>query len=196
MSLTMENPREDQFDLQEILRKAREKWEKNPMLKPRISKVVVNVSLGHGGERLVKVAGVLEEITGQKPKFRKAKRTIRDFGIRRGENIAVAVTLRGEKALDFLRRAFEAVGNRLKFKSFDDFGNVSFGIQEHINIPGVKYDPEIGVFGMDVCITIERPGYRSARRRVKRASRIPRRHRVTKEEAAALLVEEFGITLV
>jgi large subunit ribosomal protein L5 len=180
----------------DALEKAKEKWEKNPMLKPRISKVTVNVSLGQGGERLVKVAKVLEEITGQAPKFRKAKRTIRDFGIRRGENIAVAVTLKGEKAVSFLRRAFEAVGNRLKFSSFDNEGNVSFGIQEHINIPGVKYDPEIGVFGMDVCITIERPGYRVKKRRVKRARRVPKRHRVTREEAAALLSEEFGVTIV
>jgi large subunit ribosomal protein L5 len=180
----------------DAMEKAREKWQKNPILKPRIVKVTVNVSLGHGGERLVKVAKVLEEITGQKPKFRKAKRTIRDFGIRRGENIAVAVTLKGEKARSFLQRAFEAVGSRLKFSSFDDEGNVSFGIQEHINIPGVKYDPEIGVFGMDVCITIERPGYRVKKRRIKRARRVPRRHRVSKEEAAALLTEEFGITII
>ncbi len=185
-----------EIDVSQILAKARERWEKNPMLKPRIVKVTVNVSLGHGGERLVKVANILKEITGQEPKFRKAKRTIRDFGIRRGENIAVAVTLKGEKAIEFLKRAFEAVNHRIKFSSFDENGNVSFGIQEHINIPGVKYDPEIGVFGMDVCITIERPGYRTARRKVKKANRIPRRHRVSKEEAAALLIEEFGIKLI
>ncbi|AFH42497.1 50S ribosomal protein L5P [Fervidicoccus fontis Kam940] len=173
-----------------------EAWNENPMLKPRITKVTVNVSLGQGGERLAKIAEVLKEITNQEPKLRKAKRTIRDFGIRKGENIAVAVTLRGEKATKFLKKALEAVGNKINKDSFDDNGNVSFGIKEHISIPGVKYDPEIGVFGMDVCITIERPGYRIKRRRVKKAKRIPRRHRVKKEEAIALLSNEFNVRIV
>jgi len=183
-------------NFEEILRKAREKWAKNPMLKPRIAKVTVNVCLGEGGERLVKIAKVIEEITGQKPSFRKAKRTIREFGIWKGENIAVAVTLRGAKAREFLDKALEAVGRRLKFSSIDEYGNISFGITEHISIPGVKYDPEIGIFGMDVCITIERPGFRVMRRRIKRVRRVPRRHRVTREEAAALLMEEFGVKFV
>jgi len=171
-------------------------WESNPMTRPKIAKVTVNVSLGQGGERLAKIAQVLAEITGQEPSYRKAKKTIRDFGIRRGESIAVAVTLKGKKADEFLRKALEAVGNKIKYSSFDDFGNVSFGIKEHISIPGVKYDPEIGVFGMDVSITIERPGYRVMRRRIKRARRIPRRHRVRREEAAALLVSLYNVKLI
>ena len=187
---------EEKHDVKTLIENAKKKWKTNPMLKPKITKVTVNTSLGHGGERLVKIADVLEEITGQKPKFRKAKKTIRDFGIRRGENIAVTVTLRGEKAFDFLRRVFEAIGNRIKYSSFDEYGNISFGISEHINIPGVKYDPEIGVFGMDVSITIERPGYRVARRRVKNPSRIPSRHRVTRMEAAALLADVYGVTVI
>ncbi len=178
--------------ISEILKR----WETNPMLRPRIAKVTVNVSLGQGGERLAKIAQVIAEITGQEPSYRKAKKTIRDFGIRRGENIAVAVTLRGEKAENFLRKALEAVGNKIKYSSFDDFGNVSFGIKEHISIPGVKYDPEIGVFGMDVCITIERPGYRVMRRKAKKAKRVPRRHRVNREEAVALLVSQYNVKIV
>jgi len=184
-----------EIDVSGMLKKARERWEKNPMLRPRIAKINVNVSLGQGGERLMKVASVLKDITGQEPKLRKAKRTIRDFGIRKGENIAAAVTLRGEKAIEFLKRALEAVGNKIKYSSFDDYGNVSFGITEHINIPGVKYDPEVGIFGMDVNITIERPGYRVMRRRLKKARRIPRRHRVSRNEAVALMVEEFGVKI-
>lgn len=170
-------------------------WERNPMLKPRLAKVTVNVALGAGGERLQKVARIVEQLTGQAPSFRKAKRTIREFGIRRGESIAVAVTLRGDKAEAFLKKALEAIGYRIKLSSFDNDGNVSFGISEYINIPGAKYDPEVGIFGMDVCITIERPGYRVARRRVKRG-RVPRRHRVNRWDAVAFMVKEFGIKLV
>lgn len=170
-------------------------WESNPMLKPRIVKVTVNIGVGESGERLQKAAKVLEMLTGQKPSIRRAKKTIRDFGVRKGEPIAVMVTLRREKALEFLRRVLPAIGNKLKASWFDMHGNVSFGIREHILIPGVRYDPEIGIFGMDVAVTIERPGYRVARRRRAR-SRIPVRHRVTREEAMLLLQELFNVTII
>ncbi len=179
----------------DVEQKVLEKWEKNPMLKPRIAKVVINIGVGSAGERLQKAARVLEMLTGQKPVYRKAKRTIRDFGIYRGENIAVMVTLRREKAIEFLKKAFEAVGWKLKASSFDRFGNVSFGIEEHISIPGVKYDPEIGIFGMDIAIAIERPGYRITRRRRCRKKHIPLRHRVTPEEGMVLLSQLFGVKI-
>ncbi len=173
-----------------------EKWNSNPMLKPRIAKVTVNISVGAATERLGKAMKVLEEITGQKPVPRRARRTIKDFGIRKGENIAAKVTLRGEKAVEFLRKAFEAIGYKIKASSFDDYGNVSFGIAEHITIPGVKYDPEIGVFGMDIAITFERPGYRVLRRKRCRKKHIPRRHRVSREEAMLYLNKEFGVEII
>jgi len=168
-------------------------WEEHPMRKPRIAKVTVNIALGYGGERLRKAAQVLEEITGQKPVFRRAKRTIRAFGVRKGENIAVMVTLRKDKAIAFLKKAFEAVGYKAKASSIDQFGNFAFGIEEHILIPGVKYDPEIGILGMDVILTIERPGYRITRRKRARKQHIPLRHRVTPEETMVLLNQLFGV---
>ncbi|MEM1638612.1 MAG: 50S ribosomal protein L5 [Desulfurococcaceae archaeon] len=171
------------------------KWEENPMYQPRLVKVTVNVSVGSNFERLKKIASVLEELTGQKPSLRRAKRTIKEFGIRRGEPIAAAVTLRKNRAVEFLRKALDAVGYRLKASSFDEYGNVCFGIEEHIRIPGVKYDPEIGIFGMDVCVTIEKPGYRVLRRRRAR-SNIPKRHRINKLEAMILLKRLFGVEIV
>jgi large subunit ribosomal protein L5 len=107
---------------------------------------------------------VLKELTGGKPSLRKARDTIREFGTREGENIAAIVTLRGTTARDFLQRALEAIGKKLKASSFDDYGNVSFGLKEHIDIPGARYDPDLGIFGMDVTAVITRPGYRVARR--------------------------------
>ncbi|WP_131160632.1 50S ribosomal protein L5 [Aeropyrum pernix] len=173
-----------------------DEWKRSPMRRPRIVKVTVNISIGQSGERLQRAAEVLEELTGQKPVFRKAKRTIRAFGVRKGENIAVMVTLRGEKALSFLKRALEAVGHRIKTSSIDEHGNVSFGIEEHILIPGVKYDPRVGILGMDVAITIQRPGHRIIERRRQRRGHIPRRHRVTREETMVLLNQLFGVTFV
>ncbi|ADV65463.1 50S ribosomal protein L5 [Desulfurococcus mucosus] len=172
-----------------------ERWNSNPMLKPYIAKVTVNIGVGADSERLPKAMKVLEELTGQQPAPRRAKKTIKDFGIKKGDKIAAVVTLRGEKAHEFLRKVFETVGYRVKASSFDDYGNVSIGIKEHIHMPGVRYDPEIGVFGMDVAITIERPGYRVMRRRRMR-SRVPRRHRVSKLEAMLLLKQLFGVEIV
>lgn len=177
---------------QEIL----EKWKRSPMTKPRIAKVTVNVCVGGFTERLEKAARVVEMLTGQKPSFRKARRTIKEFGIRKGENIAVVVTLRGRKALEFLNKVFDALDRRIKASSFDEYGNVSVGIKEHIMIPGVRYDPEVGIFGMDIAITLERPGFRIMRRHRCRKKSIPKRHRVSKEEAIVFFEKELGVKVI
>ena len=171
------------------------KWSSNSMLKPKIAKVTVNIGVGESGERLQKAAKVLKELTGQEPSTRYARRTIKEFGIRKGEPIAVVVTLRGRRARDFLEKALEAVGRRIKVSSFDDYGNVSFGIKEHIMLPGIKYDPNVGVFGMDVAVTLERPGFRVMRRHQRR-SRIPRRHRVSKLEAITFFIKELDVRVM
>ncbi|MFN4336361.1 MAG: 50S ribosomal protein L5 [Candidatus Nitrosocaldus sp.] len=154
----------------------------NVMRSIRIGKVVLNAAVGKSGEPIEKAKKILEEITGQVPAVRRAKKTIRDFGIHKGEPIAVIVTLRKAKALQVLKRMLAAKGNKIKASSFDDYGNVSFGIREHIDIPGVKYKPELGIIGMDVCISLERPGYRVARRKVKPCE-IGKEQRINREEA-------------
>ncbi len=173
----------------------RKKWEENPMLKPRIEKVTVNISVGKSGDPLEKASKILEELTGQRPCRRKAKKTIRDFGIRKGEPIACVVTLRKERAVEFLKKAFQAVGNKLPKSSFDKFGNFSFGIKEHIDIPGTKYVPELGIYGMDICVSLERPGYRVKRRRRCR-SKVGKHHLLNPEEAMLFVKETFGVEIV
>ncbi|MEM3980024.1 MAG: 50S ribosomal protein L5 [Ignisphaera sp.] len=171
------------------------KWKQNIMLVPFISKVVVNISVGGAQERLDKAIALLEQLTSQKPSIRKAKKTIKEFGITKRQPIAAVVTLRGDKAYEFLRKALIAVNNILKESSFDPFGNIAFGIKEHLLIPGVKYDPEIGIFGMDIAVAIERKGYRVMRRKIKRST-VPRRHRTTKEEGILLMELLFGVKVV
>jgi len=180
---------------EDVINDVLKKWSSNPMLKPKIAKVTVNTGVGESGERLQKAAKVLKELTGQEPSTRYARRTIKEFGIRKGEPIAVVVTLRGRRARDFLEKALEAVGRRIKVSSFDDYGNVSFGIKEHIMLPGIKYDPNVGVFGMDVAVTLERPGFRVMRRHQRR-SRIPRRHRVSKLEAITFFIKELDVRVM
>lgn len=166
----------------------------HPMRKIFIEKVVVNIGVGEGGERLEKAASVLKELTGQEPSFRRAKKSIKEWNIKRGEPIAVAVTLRRDRSVQFLARALAAVGNRVKSSSFDDRGNVCFGIKEHIMIPGVKYDPAIGVWGMDVCIKLAKPGSRVARRRRRRGG-VGKRQMVAKDEAVEFFQKILGVAV-
>ena len=104
------------------------------------------------------------------------------------------VTLRRDKAVEFLKRVIAAKGNTIKASSFDNFGNLSIGIHEHIDLPGTKYDPEIGIFGMDVCMALVRPGYRVSRKRNK--SSVGKSHRITREDAISFLKRTFGVEIV
>jgi len=173
---------------------SREELTKNPMLKPRIEKVTVNMSVGKSGTPLEQAATILQQLTNQKPSRRQAKKTIREFGIRKGESIACLVTLRKEKAGEFLRKALQAVDGKLSKYCFDRQGNFSFGIKEHIEIPGTKYMPELGIHGMDVSVSLGRAGYRVKRRhRVK--SKIGKNHLLTADEAILFIKDEFDVEI-
>jgi len=166
----------------------------NPMRRILVDKVVVNIGVGESGERLQKAGELVKRLTGQKPVFTRAKKTIRDFGIRKKLPIGVKVTLRGKRALDFLRRALDARDFRLPESSFDQQGGFSFGIPDYTLFRDVRYDPDIGIFGMDVCVTLARPGMRVARRRRARG-KVPRHHRVSREEAMEFVRKTFGVEL-
>jgi large subunit ribosomal protein L5 len=169
-------------------------WTKNPMLKPRIEKVTVNMSVGKSGTPLEQAATILQQLTGQKPSRRQAKKTVREFGIRKGESIACLVTLRKENAEQFLRKALQAVDKKLSKYCFDRQGNFSFGIKEHIDIPGTKYLPQLGIHGMDVSVSLGRAGYRVKRRhRVK--SKIGKDHLLTADEAILFIKDEFDVEI-
>jgi large subunit ribosomal protein L5 len=165
--------------------------ERNPMRRMKIGKVVVNIAVGKSGEPLEKAKTVLKKLVNTNPSERQAKKTIRDFGIRKGEPIAVMATLRGASAEAFLRRALQALGNRISASAFDENGNFSFGLREHIELPGVRYDPELGIYGMNVSVSIVRPGYRVSLRR-RRGAKIGARHRVKAEEAIEFM-RKFGV---
>ena len=171
------------------------KFEEHPMLKPRIEKVVVNLNVGKSGEPLEKATRVLRELTGQVPVKRNAKNTIRDFGIRKGEPIACTVTLRKQKAIDFLRKVLPVVDNKISRSSFDKQGNFAFGLKEHIEIAGVKYDPDVGIFGMDICVSVNRPGQRVKIRR-KQKTRVGSKHILTPEESVVFVGKTLGVEIV
>ncbi|HNR26265.1 MAG TPA: 50S ribosomal protein L5, partial [Methanobacteriaceae archaeon] len=115
-------------------------------------------------------------------------------GIRKGQPVACKVTLREEKAHDAVKMVLDGVGNKLRTSQFDRNGNVSFGIEEHIDIPGMRYDPDIGIFGMNVSITFEKPGYRIKRRKIQRKQVSPK-HQVTAEETQEYMREQFQVKI-
>jgi large subunit ribosomal protein L5 len=156
-----------------------------------IDKIVVNIGVGKSGEPVERAKHALEELTGKKPAVRGARENVRDFGIHKGEPIGAIVTLRRYDALEFLKRVLESKGNLLKASSFDTYGNISLGIREHIDIPGTKYNPDIGIFGMDICVSVTRPGYRIARKR--NPKKIGKHHRISKEESIGFFKKKFGV---
>lgn len=166
----------------------------NPLRTVRIDKVTVNIATGKSGEPLEKAKKVLVQLTEKTPGTRRAKKAIKDFNVRKGEPIAAIVTLRGKDAGEFLRRALDAVSNKVNESSFDDFGNFSFGIKEHIEIPGTKYVPEIGIFGATIHVTLGRPGYR-IRSRLIRPGRIGHHHYVSHDDAIKFMQNNFGTNI-
>jgi large subunit ribosomal protein L5 len=167
----------------------------NPMRQPRIEKVVVNIGVGEGGDKLQKAEKVMEMVTGAKPARTLSRVTNRDWGLRVGAPIGVRVTLRGDAADEFLRKALDIRQFKMPDYSFDDGGNLNFGVPDYTDFPGMKYDPEIGIFGMDIAVVIERPGGRVRRRRVA-ARKVPREHKVTRDEAMALMKQKFNLEVI
>jgi large subunit ribosomal protein L5 len=162
------------------------------MKRIEVHKVVINIGVGRSGEPIDKAKNALLELTNQQPAVRGAKKSVRDFGIHKGEPIGVVVTLRNEPAIEFLKRVVAAKNNVLKASSFDNYGNISVGIHEHIDIPGTKYNPEIGIFGMDVNIVLNRPGYRIAKKS-RKSAKIGKAHRINREEAIEFFKQEYGV---
>ena len=157
-----------------------------------IDKVVVHMGVGESGERLVKAEDLMRKITGQKSVRTIAKRTQPAFGIRKGAPIGCKVTLRRANAEKFVETALAIVERHLAASQFDRTGNVSFGIEEHTDFPGMAYDPAIGIFGMDVNVVLERKGVRIARRAVERR-KLPADQKVNKEEAIAFMRERYQV---
>ncbi|MFW6195791.1 MAG: 50S ribosomal protein L5 [Thermoplasmatota archaeon] len=167
----------------------------NPMREPQIVKCVVNIGVGQGGEQLRKGFRVIEMLTGQEPVESEASTTNADFGIRKNEPIACKVTLRGDKAEDFLKEAFWVKENTLYKENFDDHGNFSFGISDYTEFEGMSYNPNIGIFGMDISVELARKGVR-VKKRKKRPKHIPEHHQLSIEEAIEFIEDRFDVEVL
>ena len=168
---------------------------KNLMKEIRLEKVVLNMGVGKSGDAIEIAKKALEQISGKSPNARNAKKAQRDWGVRKNEPIGVAVTVRGDDATELLKKLLEAKDNQINERAFDNEGNFSFGIKEHIDIPGVKYDPQIGILGLEVSASLSRPGF-SIKLRSKHKARVGKNHRITKDDSIKFYTEKFGVRVV
>jgi large subunit ribosomal protein L5 len=167
----------------------------NAMTLPLIEKVTVNIGVGEAGERLEKAETVLQDITKHKPIQTLSKTVNKDLGIRKRMPIGCKVTLRGNHAEEFLKKAFETRENKIGEYAFDNQGNMSFGIPDHTLFKDQKYNPDIGIFGMDVCITMKKPGYRIKHRRIQ-PRKIHHKHQIDRDETKKFFADSFRLEVV
>jgi len=167
-----------------------ESGEFHEMRQPAVEKVVVHMGIGRGGEPLAHAEDIISEITGQTPVRTVAQETVQDFNVREGDPIGTKVTLRGEDAESFIDTALAFTD--VSRSQFDETGNFSFGVEEHTDFPSQEYDPDIGIYGLDVTVNLVRPGYR-VKKRDKVSRSIPSRHRLTAEDAIAFLEANYEL---
>src|SRR6201993_4456378 len=133
-----------------------------PMQAPRVEKITVNMGVGDAKQDskvLDAASEQLGQITGKKPNIRRARKSIAQFKVREGMPVGVAVTLRGERAFEFLDRLMSVAIPRIRDfrglgpRSFDGRGNYSMGVREQIIFPEIDYDEVDQVRGLDITIT-------------------------------------------
>ena len=166
----------------------------NPMRNIKIEKVTLNIGVGKNPQLLDKAMDLLKKLADAKPVKTYTQKRIAGWGLRPGLPIGCKVTLRGKNASELLTRLLQSKDNELTEKQFDDFGNIAFGVSEYINIPGIEYDPNIGIIGLETCITLERPGFRIKKRKNEKR-KVPKKHGIPKVDAINFMKNKFNIKI-
>ena len=160
----------------------------------KLCKIVINIGVGKSGEPIEQAKRIISEICDQTSVTTYAKKSYRELGIQKNSPIGVKTTLRKQIAEDTLKKLLAACDNKVSKRSFDLTGNFSFGVKEHIEIPGTKYDPQLGIWGMDVAVSLEKTGYGVKRRQI-RPSTVGKRQQVSQEEAIAFAKDNLGVNV-
>lgn len=179
--------------LSPLLEKERNGFPRSPLQpwrKVKVAKVTINLGAGKNEELLQRGIKLLQKMTPLRPVKTFTRKRIPGWGLRPGLAIGAKVTVRKE-APAFLLRLLEAKGKVLSSDNFDERGNFSFGIPEYIDIPGLEYDPELKIIGLEAAVTLERPGYRVKWRKI-RPGKIGKRQQIGKAEAIQF-VQGLGV---
>ncbi len=163
----------------------------NKMREVKIEKVVL--SIGGTAEQLEKGVKLLKLITGRTPAKMKSNKRIPTFGVRPNLEVGTVVTIRKE-TMDTLKRMLTAIENRLRTKQIST-NNFSFGIKEYIEIPGMDYQREIGVMGLDVTVVFKRAGRRVKLKKMKKG-KVPSRQMISREEIIKFMKDNFQTEFV
>lgn len=163
----------------------------NPMRKPRIEKIAV--SIGGSGDSLDKGYRLLKFLTKRNPAKMMSAKRIPSLGVRPKLEVGAVVTIR-KGSHDFLKKMLSAVDNILKRSSISE-NSFSFGIKEYIEIPGIEYQRDIGIRGLDVTVTFKRAGKRVKLKKAK-SGKIPERQHVSREEIIKYMEENFKTKFV
>lgn len=166
----------------------------NPMREIEMEKLVLNC--GGIDDKLEKAVKLLKMVTVDRKVYQiKSTKRIPAFGISPGKKSGCKVTIRDKtKIIDLLKRFFAALDNELKKKQITE-NHVSFGIKEYIEIPGLEYNREIGILGLEASLVFKRNGKRVKLRKIKKG-KYPKRQNVTKQEITDFLIKKFGIEVV
>lgn len=160
----MEQPRLLQKYRKEVIPALQKKFGyKNVMAIPKVEKVIVNVGFGRRAvsketKMIERIEQDIMKITGQKPSFRKSKKSISGFKVREGLDIGMMVTLRGRRMYEFIDRFISVALPRsrdfhgLDPKTFDNHGNLNIGIKEDNIFPEISYESLKDIFGLEVTV--------------------------------------------
>ncbi len=164
----------------------------NVMRKIKIEKLTLNIGCAADKEKMQRAEKLLLKISDQKPMVTLShKRST--FGITKRKPMGYKVTMRGKKAEEFLTDVLDAIDKKVKLNQING-GNFSIGVKEYIDLQKIQYDPEIGIIGFDVAVTLERPGYRVKRKKIGN-SEIGKSHIINKEETLDWL-KNLGVSVV
>ncbi len=158
----------------------------NSMRDIKIEKIILSV--GGTGEELEKGFKLLKLLTGRTPAKMKSRKRIPSLGVRPKLEVGAVVTIRKNPA-EILRKMLSTLDNVLK-KSQISENNFSFGVKEYIEIPGIEYQRDIGIKGLDVTVTFKRAGKRVKLKKIKKG-KIPKRQAISREEIIKFMEENF-----
>ena len=163
----------------------------NVMQNIKVKKITLNVGAGKDEELLKKGLKLLQKLSPLTPVKTVTKKRIPTWGLRPGLQIGGKVTIRKNPEV-LLKRLLVARKNVLPQSCFDVQGNFSFGVPEYIDIEGMQYDPELKILGLEVAVTLERPGFRVKRRKIQ-PRMVGKKHMITQQEAIAFAQGQLGV---